>query len=282
MRVFLNGELLPKEAAKVSVFDRGFLFGDGVYEVIPVYNDKLLRFSEHISRLENSLSAINIKSTYSIDEWQRICNDVVKECTVPGDKTIYIEVTRGSAGEREHLSKDAIKPTVFVMCNPISTIKYNQGVSVITHDDIRWFRCYVKAITLLPNILLRQLAKDTDGSYEAILIRDNFVTEGAASNVFVVHDDMITTPPKNENILAGITRDLLVELMQETGMVINEEPVAAQSLFDADEIWLTGTTTGVAPVVKLNGNPVGDSTPGKWWKQANRLFIDYISEFKQT
>jgi D-alanine transaminase len=279
MRVFLNDKLLPCEEAKISVLDRGFLFGDGVYEVIPVYGGKLFRFPEHISRLNNSLNAINIKNPFSMDKWQKICTDVINECPGPDDKTVYIQITRG-IGERHHVYEDNMKPTVFVMCNPISMNTYTQGVSAITHADIRWMRCSIKAITLLPNLLLKQLAKESDGSYEVIMVRDNYVTEGAASNVFVVCNGMISTPPKDGKILPGITRDLLVELMHEAGMPVNESQVAEQSLYDAEEIWLTGSTTGVAPVVKLNGKPVADGLPGKWWIQASQLFNDYIAGYK--
>ncbi len=187
-------------------------------------------------------------------------------------------MTRGVA-EREHLYREGMIPTVFAMCYPIVMKDYDKGVNAITHQDIRWKRCDIKAITLLPNILLRQLAMETDGSYEAILIMDGKVTEGAASNVFVVKDDLVSTPPKDKKILPGITRDFLVELLQQEGIPCKEKIVRENDLTEADEIWLTGSTTGVAPVVKLNGNPVADGLPGKWWKQASRLFRSYIEAY---
>jgi D-alanine transaminase len=279
MQVFLNGQLVPKDDAKISVFDRGFLFGDGVYEVIPVFEDNLFRFAGHLARLNNSLVAINIKNPYNQDDWLKICNDVIHECNSLSHKAVYIQITRG-VGAREHLYHSSMVPTVFVMCNPISANKYDNGISAITHADIRWMRCDIKAITLLPNILLRQYAKDADESYEAILIRDSKVTEGAASNVFVVKDDVILTPPKEGQILQGITRDLLVDLMLDANMPINEQHIPEQTLLSADEIWLTGSTTGVAPVLKLNGKPVGSGKPGVMWQQANQLFNIYISNYK--
>ncbi|MGY8813257.1 MAG: D-amino acid aminotransferase [Gammaproteobacteria bacterium] len=279
MQVFLNGQLVPKDDAKISVFDRGFLFGDGVYEVIPVFGDNLFRLTEHLARLNNSLAAINIKNPYTHNEWKKICNDLMHECDFSSHKAVYIQITRG-VGVREHLYHSSMIPTVFVMCNPISANKYDKGISAITHADIRWMRCDIKAITLLPNILLRQYAKDADESYEAILIRDNNVTEGAASNVFAVKDNIILTPPIDGKILQGITRDLLVELMLDANMQVNEKNIPEKALFDADEIWLTGSTTGVAPVLKLNGKPVGNGKPGIRWQQANELFNAYISTYK--
>jgi D-alanine transaminase len=269
MYIFLNGQLVPKEEAKISVFDRGFLFGDAVYEVIPVYGNKLFCFTEHVSRLNNSEQ-----------EWHKICTDVINKCISSGDKSVYIQITRG-CGEREHLYNHSMTPTVFVMCNPLSKKISDAGISAITHDDIRWLRCNIKATTLLPNILLRQMAKETDGSYEAILINNGYVTEGAASNVFVVKDDNILTPPKDSNILPGITRDLLVKLMVAEKMPVYEKEVSEQCLLNAEEIWLTGSNTGLAPVVLLNGNPVGSGKPGRWWKQASQLFNDFISTYKQ-
>lgn len=278
MQVFLNGEYVPREHAKVSVFDRGFLFGDGVYEVIPVYNNSLFRFNEHLHRLNNSLTSININNPHRETEWEAICNKLITQLPETSDKAVYIEITRGVA-EREHLYHEGMIPTVFVMCNPIKLKHYDTGVSAITHADIRWKRCDIKAITLLPNILLRQLAMETDGSYEAILLMDGKVTEGAASNVFVVKDDLVITPPKDKKILPGVTRDLLVELLHQEAIPCKEKIVREDDLNSADEIWLTGSTTGVAPVVKLNGNPVADGLPGKWWKEANRLFHKYIESY---
>ena len=173
-------------------------------------------------------------------------------------------------------------PTVFVMCNLLAKHSFENGVSAITHEDIRWHRCDIKAITLLPNILLRQLANDTGGAYEAILIRDGKVTEGAASNVFIVRGNTIITPPKGHHILPGITRDLLVELLREAGLPLKQEFFSEQVLREADEIWLTGSTTGVAPVVKLDGNAVGDGKPGKGWHEASSLFNAYIDKIRQT
>ena len=238
----------------------------------------MFRCNEHLQRLDNSLTSININNPHRESEWEAVCNKLVAQLPDSSDKAVYIEVTRGVA-EREHLYREGMVPTVFVMCYPIVLKQYDSGISAITHADIRWKRCDIKAITLLPNILLRQLAMETDGSYEAILLMDGKVTEGAASNVFVVKDDLVTTPPKDNKILPGVTRDLLVELLQQEGISCKEKIVRENDLTAADEIWLTGSTTGVAPVVKLNGNPVADGSPGKLWKEANRLFHRYIESY---
>lgn len=279
MQVFLNGAYLPREEARVSVLDRGFLFGDGVYEVIPVYSNRLFRISEHLLRLGNSLGAVDIPNPYTEVEWQNIARELLENNPSSGDRSLYIEVTRG-VGEREHMYPDNMVPTVFMMCYPLVMKNYIEGISAITHMDIRWHRCSIKAITLLPNILLRQLARETDGSYEAILLRDGLVTEGAASNVFIVKNDIISTPPKDESILPGVTRDLLVELMLDAGMPCQESDISASQLREADEIWLTGSTTGVAPVVRLDGKAVLDGIPGKWWQQANDLFCNYLDRYR--
>lgn len=272
--VFLNGDYLPIQDAKVSVLDRGFLFGDGVYEVIPVYGDRIFRFPEHLSRLQDSLSAIEIKNPYTDAEWEDICNRVLVNTPGSGDKSLYIQVTRG-AGEREHLYNSQLVPTVLVMCKSGPAPRHETGVSAITRPDIRWQYCHIKAITLLANVRLRQLAFDTDGSYEAILIRDGIVTEGAASNVFIVKDSVVSSPVKDGRILPGITRDLVVELLHKSGITCHERVVGEHELADADEIWLTGSMTGVAPVVKLDGRPVGKGVPGPIWKQARELFEAY-------
>ncbi|NNE38982.1 MAG: D-amino acid aminotransferase, partial [Gammaproteobacteria bacterium] len=182
--------------------------------------------------------------------------------------------------DRQHLYPDIITPTVFVMCNPIEDNSYHEGVTAITHEDIRWHRCDIKAITLLPNIMLRQLAKNSGGAYEAILVRNNRVTEGAASNVFIVKDGVVYTTPKDGEILPGITRDLVVELLQESDQTLMEQDFSLQELKAADEVWLTGSTTGVAPVIKIDGEAIGDGCPGKYWRNANNLFNHYIENIK--
>ncbi|MCK5387627.1 MAG: aminotransferase class IV, partial [Gammaproteobacteria bacterium] len=208
--VYLNGEYLPLNEAKVSVLDRGFIFGDGVYEVIPAYGGKALRFEHHMQRLQNSLDAIRINNPLSNEQWQNIIDKLISE-RGSEDQYVYMHITRGVAS-RDHRFPDETVPTVFVMSNILHTVDpeiLKQGVHAVTLDDIRWQYCNIKAIALLPNILLRQQAVDKD-AVEAILIRDGNMTEGAASNVFIVSDGIIKTPPKDQKLLPGITRDLVV------------------------------------------------------------------------
>ena len=274
--VFINGSYLPVQEAKISVLDRGFLFGDGIYEVIPVYGGRLFRFPEHLKRLDNSLSAIDIANPYPDTEWENICNEVItKNPGTGGEKSLYVQVTRGIAGERDHLYNDDLVPTVLVMCRNVTAKNYDKGVTAITRPEIRWQHCHIKAITLLPNIMLKQLAFRTDGSSETILIRDGLVTEGAASNVFVVKDEIVSTPQKDDSILPGITRDLVVELLHDADITCYETSVTERDLLGADEIWITGSLAGIAPVVRLNGMLVGDGKPGRVWHRASALFQQY-------
>lgn len=272
--VYLNGEFLPQEEAKVSVLDRGFIFGDGVYEVIPVFGRHVLRLEEHLERLRNSLAEIYMHNPHTSAEWARIVGDLLERNTGAANRSVYLEVTRG-AGAREHTIPADMKPTVFAMCNPIPERDFSTGISAITHDDIRWQYCHIKGVSLLPNVLLRERALRQDGSREAILVRDGRVTEGAASNVFVIHRNKVRTPPKSNYLLPGITRDLVVELLRDGGIGCDEEPVAAAELRDADEIWITSSTMGIAPVCRLDGRKVGAGTPGPVWRRADALYQDF-------
>ena len=216
--VYLNGKYLPLDEAKVSVLDRGFIFGDGVYEVIPAYGGKALRFEHHMQRLQNSLDAVRITNPLTNEQWQEIINKLIT-ATDSQDQSVYLHVTRGVAS-RDHQFPDDAQPTVFVMSNvlhPVDSKLLEKGISAVTLDDIRWQHCNIKAIALLPNILLRQQAVDKNAK-EAILIRDGNMTEGAASNVFIVKDGVIKTPPKDNKLLPGITRDLVVELAHNHAM----------------------------------------------------------------
>jgi D-alanine transaminase len=275
--VYLNGEYLPIEQARISVLDRGFTFADGVYEIIPVFNGKILRPDEHLIRLANSLSSIAINNPCTSKEWRQIFSNLLADRTDDRNYSIYIQVTRGT-GERNHIYDNELVPTVLVMCNPVNERDYSHGVTAITHEDIRWKYCHIKAITLLPGVLLKKLAKDTDGSFEAILIREGLVTEGASSNVFMVSEGQIKTPAKDGSILAGITRDLLVNLLQDNVPCCTEQKITEQELRQADEIWITSSTIGVVPVIMLDGMQVGSGKPGEIWKLANSIYESYKRE----
>jgi D-alanine transaminase len=273
--VFLNGDYLPADEAKVSVFDRGFLLGDGVYEVIPVYNSLPFRMPEHMLRLQRSLDGVRMTNPYSDDEWNEIINRLVEE-NGGGDQAIYLQVTRGVA-PRDHVFPEGITPTAFVMSNPIKAMPaaYKQeGIKAITVDDIRWSQCDIKAITLLPNSLLRTQAQDA-GAQEAILIRDGDMTEGSASNSYAVIDGVIYTAPKDEKVLPGITRDLVLEIAEHAGIPVSETPVSVEQLKQADEIWISSSTREVLPVTRLDGAVVGTGEPGPVWQQVDDLYQQY-------
>lgn len=276
---YLNGRFLPLEEAQISPLDRGFLFADGVYEVIPAYASKLFRLDEHLQRLENSLSAIELANPLSRSAWTALFNELILK-NGGGNIYIYLQVTRGTAAKRDHaFPEPPIAPTIFAMTGQIATPAADMpdtatGVAAITLDDIRWSRCDIKSVALLANILLRQQAIK-EGAAEAILIRDGFATEGSASNFFIVKNGTIITPPKSHLILPGITRDLVVELAQQHGMAIVEQEVTEAALRGADEIWLSSSTKEVVPVVRLNGRTIGAGKPGPLWQQMARHYVDY-------
>ncbi len=278
MIVFLNGEFLPESKARVSVLDRGFIFGDGIYEVIPVYGGKLFRFNEHMTRLQNSLSDIRIINPLSTTDWKKTLNELI-HLNGGGDQSLYLQITRGKA-KRDHALPENPTPTVFAMCNelkPLAAETINEGIAAITLDDIRWLRCHIKATSLLPNVLLRQEALDQDAA-EAILIRDGQATEGAASNLFAVIDGVITTPPKGSTLLPGITRDLVLELAKNNSLPSQEKAISHAELQKADEIWLTSSTKEILSVTQLDGKLVANGKPGPLYQQLLALYQDY----KQT
>lgn len=267
--VYLNGDYLPIEDAKVSVLDRGFIFGDGIYEVIPVFRGKLYRLQQHLSRLAKSLTAVRIENPHSDDAWAELLQTVV-ERNGGGHQSVYLQITRGVA-RRDHLPQQPLRPTVFVMSNPMEMVATPAPVCAILCPDTRWEYCYIKSIALLPNVLLRYQAADA-GAYEAILIRDGLVSEGAASNVFIASGERVLTPPCGPSLLPGITRDLVVELLREHGLSIAEAAITEQQIRTADEIWLTSSTREILPVVKLDHRPVGAGAPGPLWRQAYALY----------
>ena len=279
--VYLNGQYLPLDEAKISVLDRGFIFGDGVYEVIPAYGGKALRFEHHMQRLQNSLDAVRINNPLDNTQWQAILDKLISEMGSQ-DQYIYLHITRGVAS-RDHKFPEQTTPTVFVMSSilhPVESSLLETGVSAVTLDDIRWQYCNIKAIALLPNILLRQQAVDK-GAAEAILIRDGKMTEGAASNVFIVSAGVIKTPPKDGKLLPGITRDLIVELANKHGMPIEETAISEDEFLAADEIWLTSSTKEILSVTQINQHPVGDGKPGPIWQDMYNKYQDYKKILRQ-
>jgi D-alanine transaminase len=280
--VYLNGEFGPDTQACVSVLDRGFIFGDGVYEVIPAYNGKLFRLAEHLQRLQNNLDAIRIRNPHSLSQWGELLGELINQNLDNSDTghfSVYLQVTRGVA-KRDHALPPNTEPTVFAMANPLqppTKDDLQKGIKAITTDDYRWRNCQIKAISLLPNVLLRQLAID-EGASESILIRDGFATEGAASNVFIVENQKLVTPPKGPFLLPGITRDLILELAAENGIPYEETNISAERLFDADEIWTTSSTKEILPVTLLDNKTVGSGSPGPLWSK----MVDIFQFFKQS
>ncbi len=276
--VYLNGKFLPLDQAFVPVLDRGFIFGDGVYEVIPAYGGKLFRLAQHLARLDHSLGGVRIANPLTHAAWGKVLVDLIGKNAANGspDQYIYLQVTRGVA-KRDHAFPKDVTPTVFAMSNPFPPIPESyttQGIAAVTLDDIRWKYCHIKAITLLPNILLRQEALDR-GAAEAILVRDGEVTEGAASNLFIVSNNTVITPPKGPTLLPGITRDLILELAQANNIAQREALIKENELRTADEIWLTSSTKEIMPVIQLDGKAVSGGKPGPMWQRMTVLFQDY-------
>ncbi|MBE7526632.1 MAG: D-amino acid aminotransferase [Nitrosomonas sp.] len=277
--IYLNGKFLPMEQATVPVLDRGFIFGDGVYEVIPVYSRKPFRLSEHLSRLQHSLDGIRLQNPHTEAEWADLIERII-ELNEGEDQYLYLHITRGVA-KRDHAFPRAATPTVFMMSNPLLTPPGEllvSGVPAITARDNRWGRCDIKAISLLPNILLRQLAVDEQAT-ETILLRDGLLTEGAASNIFVVKDNLLLTPPKDHRILPGITYDVVLELAKAHGVPHAVRDVSESELRTAQEIMLTSSTKEVLPITRLDGQPVGNNgAPGPVFHQLNQLYQAYKQE----
>ena len=268
---------MPLARAQVSALDRGFMFADGVYEVIPVFSGVPFRLAEHLTRLQGSLDRISLQLDYDAGKWQSLTGRLLQLNQVTADSSIYIQVTRGAA-ERNHCYRSDFTPTVFMYCKPLQHVDVSRGVGAVLHEDIRWQYCHIKSVALLPNVMMKQYAREKDGSVEAILHRDGYVTEGAASNVFVVANDVISTPPKSNRLLPGITRDLVVELGGASRYPCREVPVSTAQLLQADEIWLTSSTLGIAPVTRLDGNPVRDGKPGPVWRELDKRY----QAFKQA
>lgn len=276
--IYLNGEYLPAESATVSVMDRGFLFGDGIYEVIPMFGNRMLREDEHLQRLHNSLRRISLDNPYSDDEWKSLLYALLDKN--PGDgRAIYLQITRGVYAKRDLAIDTQYPPTIFIMVLHVSQVEVKtlqQGISAITVEDFRWHACDIKSVSLIANVMLKQQATSAD-AVDAILVRDGNVTEGTASNIFIVKDGIIVTPPKSEKLLPGITRDLVIEIAAHNDMPYEERDIAEHELDQADEIWLTSSTREIAPVIRLNKRQVADGKAGPVWHK----MIDLYQQCKQ-
>jgi D-alanine transaminase len=254
---YLNGEYTPLSQAKVSVLDRGFIFGDGVYEVVPVYGGKLFRFDEHMARLTRSLGKVRIANPHTRAEWLARCRRLIAEQSAD-EQLVYLQLTRGVAW-RDHVMPPDIEPTVFMMASPMKPATPEQrhrGVACTTARDFRWERGDIKSISLLGNVLARQMSAD-HGAVETIMFRNGFLTEASACNVWVVHEGAVLGPPKSEHVLEGIRYELIRELCEEEGIAYNLRPIAEAEVLAADELMLSSATKEVLAVTMLDGDPVG-------------------------
>jgi len=280
--VFLDGEFMPIERAKISVLDRGFIFGDGVYEVIPVYSRRPFRLEEHLARLESSLAAIRIGNPHSSAKWGELVKRIIAGNPWE-DQNVYLQITRGPA-KRDHAFPKGLKPTVFVMASelvPPTKELLERGAAAIVLPDFRWLRCDIKSTSLLGNCMLRTQAADA-GCAEAILVREGMLTEASASNVFIVGDGTVLTPPKSHFILPGITYDVVLEIMCANQIAHEVRSVSESELRSADEIWVTSSSREVLPITTLDGKPVGrGENSGKPGPVSRRLY-DLYQQFKAS
>ena len=278
--VYLNGEFLPLEEAKVPVLDRGFIYGDGIYELIPVYAGRPLRLKEHLARLQRSLDAIRLANPHTDAEWAALIDAMIAK-NGSGDIYVYFQITRGVA-KRDHAFPKDTPPTVFMMASPLPTPPREQvenGVACVTMQDNRWLRCDIKAISLLGNVLLRQAALDAGGA-EAVMFRDGLLTEGSASNILVARDGKLLAPPKDHLILPGVTYDLVLELDAKYGVPFEVREITEAEVRSADELLLTSSTKEVLAITQLDGKPVGNGKPGPIFRQLHGLYQDYKARLK--
>jgi D-alanine transaminase len=276
--VFLNGEILPIEQAKIPVLDRGFIFGDGIYELVPVYSRVPFRLEEHLTRLERSLREVRIKNPYTRTQWRDVIQRLIAAQPFE-DQGLYFQVTRGVA-KRDHAFPQGVEPTVFAMSNPLVSppaALVERGAAARSAEDFRWQRCDIKSISLIGNCLLRQVSADA-GEAETILFRDGRLTEASASNVFVVKAGVIQAPPKSNLILPGITYDVIVELARDIGLPLEFRDIEQAEVRAADELWVTSSSKEVLAIVSLDGKPIGDGKPGPVFRRMYALY----QEFKRT
>ncbi len=275
--LYLNGDYVPPAEAKISVFDRGFMFGDGVYEVIPVYTGMLLRGRAHLARLQASLDELNIVNPLSIAQWMEIFTTLIAQHDALSDNVIYIQVTRGTMAQRDHGWSAELVPNVLVTCRTQTYAPQDMqtlGERAVTLADTRWSNARIKTTNLLPNTLLLQKARSM-GANEAILIRDNYAIVGTQSNLFIVNDDIIITPPKSNHMLNGITREIVLDICQQNKIICREKDITEDELHEADEIWMCSSTREIVPMTTLNQHAVGKGKPGQMWLQMIQLYHEY-------
>jgi D-alanine transaminase len=272
MTVYLNGAFLPLEDARIPVLDRGFIYGDGVYELIPVYGRRPFRLPQHLARLQRSLDGIQLANPHTAREWTSLVTELISKQPFD-DQGVYFQVTRGVA-KRDHTFPQGVSPTVFMMSNPLATPSAEQverGVAVVTAEDNRWRRCDLKTISLVGNVLMRQLAADAN-AIETVMFRDGWLTEASASNVLIVNRGVIVAPPKDNLILPGITYDATEEFARAAGLPFEMRAVPKAEALAADEMWLSSSTKEVLAVTTLDGAPFAGGIPGPLFRAMHAIF----------
>ncbi len=270
---YLNGSFVPLDQARISPLDRGFLFADAVYEVMPVYNHQLFRLEQHLQRLANSLTAIRLSPPMTASEWQNVLTELVQHNKQPY-QNIYLQISRGVEAERCARIPNHLTPTVFAYSMPGKRVNIDElacGISVITTSDQRWQNCHIKTTNLLANCMART-AGVAQGAHETILVQDNKIHEGSSSNLFIIQEQVIKTPPTTENILPGITREYVIELARELGYTVLEITLTLDELINADEAWITSSTRSILPIIKVNSTMLGSGDAGPVWHKLIRRY----------
>lgn len=279
--VYLNGETLRLGDARISVLDRGFIFGDGIYDVVPAYNGRAFRMKEHLDRLERSLASIRIQVDLTQADWENLITGLIRRSGL-GDCMAYIQVTRGVA-KRDHAFPKNAKPTVFCMVAPMvrpDATQREQGLSAVSIPDLRWLRCEIKSTSLLGNVLAKQAAIDA-GVDEVLQFRDGFLSEGASCNIWIAKDGVLMAPPRSNLILEGIRYSLLEELAEQAGVPFKAAAISEDDVNNADEIMMTSATKEILPVTQYNGKPVGSGKPGPVYETLRKGYDEVIRKLEQ-
>lgn len=281
--VYLNGEFVPMDQARISPMDRGFLFADGVYEVIPVYQSHIFEWDAHLARLKHSLAAVSINNPFDDEHWLSLLKKIVSLHPWQ-DQFIYLQVTRGVQIPRDHLPQADLTPSVFIYTNPLKPVDerlLTQGIHVITLPDVRWQRCDIKAIALLPNVMAK-IAAQAEQADDALLVNEQmYLTEGSASNMFMVKQNEIITPPLSQHILPGITRQVVKKVAAQHQIPLHEREIHQDELAQADELWLSSSTKELLPITRLNHQPVANGQPGPLWRRMRDGYQAYKNELIQ-
>ena len=276
-QIYLNGSFLPRSEAQIPIMDRGFLFGDGVYELIPVFNKKVFLLEEHLKRLKNSLNLIQMNDVKGLD---KIISTLIKKNT-KNTFFIYLHITRGVQSSRNHIYSENIEPTVLLMCEDYPAFSEDlikKGFQATIQDDFRWMKSNIKSISLLGNVLLKNYAS-SNGCYETLLIRNKKLTEGSTSNVFIVKDEIIYTPKLSNELLPGVTRGLLIKLLNENHLKVIESDIYESDVVNADEVWCSSSTNAVVPIIKVDDNIINNGRVGNITMKVYEIAQDFISNF---